>query len=209
LVQLGNEITPGMLLHICDAAGMPLRDSPVQGSISNWANLGALLRAGASAVREVDPDIGLMLHIDRCGDKGAYTGYALQTSVDFISQAKTHKVEFEYFGESCYQQYQGDVNSVANTKLGWSKTLGALADRFPDLRFLAAEYGPMQREINDVLFSLPEARGAGSFAWEPTREGDWNRGHTLFSSTWPKYTATAQLSLYDQMRKDYASRKSP
>ena len=65
----------------------------------------------------------------------------------------------------------------------------------------------MQREINDVLFALPQQRGAGSFVWEPTREGDWNRGHALFSSSWPLYTATPDLLLYDQMRKDYASRK--
>lgn len=80
MVQLGNEITSGMLLHVCDAAGLPLRASAVQGNVSNGSQLGALLRAGADAVREVDPTIRLMLHINRCGDKGVYAGYALETS---------------------------------------------------------------------------------------------------------------------------------
>jgi hypothetical protein len=136
--------------------------------------------------------------------KGTYTGGALEVSARFITQARAQGVEFQYFGESCYQAYQGDPGSVSNTKLGWSKTLGALAERFPDLRFVAAEYGPLQREINDVVFALPGRRGAGSFVWEPTREGDWNRGHVLFSTSGLEHTATADLKLYEQMRIDYA-----
>ncbi len=66
---------------------------------------------------------------------------------------------FDVFGESCYQRYQGDPNSTSITKDGWTKTFAALAQQFPKLRFVAAEYGPMQREINDVLFGLPSMQG--------------------------------------------------
>jgi arabinogalactan endo-1,4-beta-galactosidase len=74
MVQIGNEITPGMLIHRCDADGQPTGTNQVSGSISNWTNLGALLKAGVKGVKDVDPGILVMLHIDRGGDKGGYTG---------------------------------------------------------------------------------------------------------------------------------------
>ncbi len=78
------------------------------------------------------------------------------------------------FGESCYQQYQGDVNSQSNTQNGWQSTFSQLVTDYPNIRFFAAEYGPMERQINDVVFGLPNNQGMGTFDWEPTSQGDWN-----------------------------------
>ena len=206
MVQIGNEITPGMLLHVCDGGGQPTGNHSVTGAIANWANLGTLLKAGVKGVKDVDAGIQIMLHIDRGGDKGKYTGAAASASASFIDNAQKQGVAFDVFGESCYQRYQGDPASVANTQEGWTKTFAALAKQFPKLRFVAAEYGPMQREINDVLFGLPAMQGAGTFNWEPTQPGDWNTGHTLFTASGNNYTATADLSLYDAMKTAYASR---
>jgi len=206
MVQIGNEITPGMLLHVCDSGGQPTGSNQVTGSIANWANLGALLKAGVKGVKDVDAGILIMLHIDRGGDKGGYTGAAASASADFISNAQKQGVVFDVFGESCYQAYQGDPASTANTKSGWTQTFAALANQFPKLRFVAAEYGPMQREINDVLFAMPGMQGAGTFNWEPTQPGDWNTGHALFTATGNDYTATADLALYDAMKTAYGSR---
>src|SRR6185436_7813732 len=52
MVQIGNEITPGMLIHRCNSGGQPISgmNNPVTGSISNWTNLGTLLKAGVAAV---------------------------------------------------------------------------------------------------------------------------------------------------------------
>jgi arabinogalactan endo-1,4-beta-galactosidase len=147
-----------------------------------------------------------MLHIDRGGDKGGYTGAAASTSASFITNAQKQGVEFDVFGESCYQAYQGDPASTAKTQDGWTKTFAALAKQFPKLRFVAAEYGPMQREINDVLFGLPGMQGAGTFNWEPAKQGDWNTGHALFSASGNNFTATADLALYDAMKTAYQSR---
>jgi len=206
MVQIGNEITPGMLLHVCDSGGQPTGSNQVTGSISNWTNLGTLLKAGVKGVKDVDAGIQIMLHIDRGGDKGGYTGGAASASASFIANAQKQGVEFDVFGNSCYQAYQGDPNSTANTKSGWAQTFAALAKQFPKLRFVAAEYGPMQREINDVVFALPGVQGAGTFNWEPTQPGDWNTGHVLFSASGNNFTATADLSLYDSMKTAYASR---
>jgi arabinogalactan endo-1,4-beta-galactosidase len=206
LVQIGNEITPGLLIHVCDSGGQPTGTNAVTGAISNWTNLGALLKAGVKGVKDVDGGIEIMLHIDRGGDKGGYTGAALDASSNFITNARKQGVAFDVFGESCYQSYQGDTASTANTKTDWTSTFGGLAAKFPDLRFVAAEYGPMQREINDVLFGLAGKQGAGTFNWEPSEQGAWNTGHSLFTAAGSSNTATPDLALYDAMKAAYRSR---
>ena len=198
LVQVGNEITPGMLIHRCDGTGIPTGMNPVGGSNANWKDLGMLLKAGIQAVREVDPTIAVMLHIEKCND--------LTTSKWWIDNALAQGVSFDVFGQSCYQTYQGDPTSVPNTVAAWTSTFAKLATAYPSLSFVAAEYGPLQRELNDVVFGIAGARGLGTFNWEPESEGDWNRGHTLFSWTNDTFQPQPDLQLYDAMKKDYASR---
>jgi arabinogalactan endo-1,4-beta-galactosidase len=207
IVQLGNEITPGLLMHLCDASGTPTATAPVNGSAANWTNLATLLKAGAAAVREVDPTIAIMLHLDRGGDKPTdAAGTALQISIDWVTNAMNQSVDFDILGESAYQLYQGDPNSDTNTEATWSSTFAGLAAHFPNLPLIAAEYGPLQRPLNDVVFALPAQQGAGTFVWEPTHEGAWNTGHALFSASGNAYTATADLALYDAIKAAYAAR---
>jgi len=206
VVQVGNEITPGMLLHRCDDNGQPIGPNPVTGSTSNWQNLGRLLQSGVTAVREVDPTIAIALHIDRGGDKPSdAAGAALQLSVDWLTNAMKY-VTIDAFGLSCYQRYQGDPNDPTRTKAGWKATFTGLAAKFPKLRLFAAEYGPMQREINDVVYGLANQQGSGTFNWEPTTRGDWNTGHDLLRRSGDDYLPQPDLQLYDQMQTDYADR---
>jgi arabinogalactan endo-1,4-beta-galactosidase len=191
LVQVGNEITAGMLLHRCDERGQPTGTFALAGSSASWTNLGKLLAAGARAVKEIDSGIQVMLHIDRGDD--------FDTSRAFIERAKAAGVAFDVFGESCYTAYQG-------TPSQWRDTFTRLAARFPELRFAIAEYGPEQRGAGDVMFELAEQRGLGTFNWEPTHSGAWNTGHALFDVRDNAYTATPDLSLYDAMKRDYADR---
>jgi len=208
MVQIGNETTPGLLIHRCDSGGQPTGMNPITGQATsgNWPNLGALLKAGVDGVREVDPEILVSFHIDRGGDKPTdKPGSALQASVDWITQALKYTT-FDAFGESCYQRYQGDPNSTSVTKSGWNETFAGLAQKFPDLKLFAAEYGPMEREIYDVVFGLAGGQGIGTFNWEPTTRGDWNTGHDLLRRSGSTYTTEPDLALYDQMKADYASR---
>jgi arabinogalactan endo-1,4-beta-galactosidase len=207
MVQIGNETTPGMLIHVCDSSGQPTGNNQVTGSTSNWSNLGALFKAGIKGVKDVDTGILTALHIDRGGDKPADTaGAALSLSKSYIDNAVKQGVTFDVFGESCYQQYQGDPNSSTNTKNTWTSTLGGLASAYPNIKILAAEYGLMQREINDVVFGLANNQGLGTFNWEPEKTGDWNTGHILFNWNNDTFTAQPDLSLYDQMKTAYARR---
>jgi len=210
MVQIGNETTPGMLLHVCNAQGQQTGPNRIQGAATTagWPNLGMLLKAGVAGVREVDPGILISFHIDRGDDFAA--------SKNWIDNAIKQGAVFDAFGESCYQQYQGVPSDPVATKAGWTSTFTQLIAAYPTLRFFAAEYGPMEREINDVLFNLPGNKGMGTFDWEPTTSGTWNAAqpsdpmgtttHALFRRNGNTYMTLADLPLYTQMMMDYASR---
>ena len=189
MVQIGNEITPGMLIHRCDAGGIPIAgmNNPVTGATSNWTNLGTLLKAAAQGIKDVDTGIKIMLHIDRA--------QSFPTSNSFIMSAIAQGVPFDVFGESSYTLYQGPP-------AGWLSTYTQLAAAFPALKFVSAEYGPEERAINDILFNLPNQQGIGTFYWEATHSGADNAGHLLFSNR----VAQPDLLLYDLMKTAYASR---
>jgi arabinogalactan endo-1,4-beta-galactosidase len=210
MVQIGNETTPGMLLHVCDAGGQPTGNNRVQGAATTagWPNLGMLLQAGVNGVKEVDPGILISFHIDR--------GNSFSASKFWLDNLIRLKIPFDAFGESCYQQYQGDINSIPNTVNGWTTTFAQLIAAYPNVRFFAAEYGPLQRQINDVLFNLPNNQGMGTFDWEPTSRGTWNAAqptdpagtttHALFQRSGNTYTALPDLALYTLMKAAYAAR---
>ena len=204
MVQIGNETTPGMLIHRCDSGGSPTGTNSVSGSTSNWANLGALLKAGVGAVKEVDPKILTSFHIAKGGDHNDGTS-ALSTSVNWLTNALKYTT-VDAFGESCYDTYQGDANSASHSKMIWQTTEGGMASKFPNVKIFAAEYGGAPREINDVVFNLPNQQGLGTFYWEPTVSGSWNPGVTLLTRSGSTYTATSNMSVYDQMKTAYASR---
>src|SRR6185369_2987612 len=191
----------------CDARGQPITGDtiPVTGAATaaNWPNLGTLLKAGVAGVKEVDAGILVSFHVDR--------GNSFSATKSWIDNAVRQGAVFDAFGESCYQRYQGDPNSIPNTVNGWTTTFMQLATAYPNIRFFAAEYGPLQREINDVVFNLPGNQGLGTFNWEPTTSGTWNQtadgvSHSLFMRSGNTYTARPDLALYDQMKIDYASR---
>jgi len=195
MVQIGNEITPGMLW----SPGIALGPS----STAGWPQLAQLLKAGISAVRQVDPTIKIMLHIDRGGDfPGTAPGNALNSSIAFINNAIANGVVFDVFGESCYLANQGPPS-------GWQTTFSTLATRFPNLKFAIAEYnvdpanptGPEVRQANDIMFQLPNHVGMGTFFWDPTHT---NPSPGMFTTRGNVYTVIpAVISQYDQMRTAY------
>jgi arabinogalactan endo-1,4-beta-galactosidase len=191
MVQIGNETTPGMLLHRCDSGGQPTGSNPITGSTSNWTNLGTLFKAGIQGVKDVDTSILISLHIDRGND--------YNSSRNYINNAQNQGVKFDAFGESCYTAYQGQPSA-------WQSTFTQLSTAFPNLKLFIAEYGPEQRAANDIIFNLPNNQGLGTFNWEPTTQGAWNTGHDLLRRSGTTYTAQPDLALYDQMITAYASR---
>ena len=165
MVQVGNEITPGMCMHVpngsTDCWGNNVSNAPIGGSTSNWNDLAALLNAGIEGVREVDPNIQIVLHIE---NHSAAAGW--------VNSAVSHGVDFDILGLSCYVKYQGQPSV-------WQTTFNNLAQAHPDLKFIIAEYNPERTQANLVMKNLPNGQGLGTFFWEPTRSGDW--GDAMFS----------------------------
>ncbi|HVU39099.1 MAG TPA: glycosyl hydrolase 53 family protein [Opitutales bacterium] len=222
MVQPGNEITPGMLLP--------------DGSTKNWDQLSALLKAGIAGVKEVDPNIIIMLHIDKGGNNAV--------THQWVDGALSHGVEFDILGESCYSntQWQGPITKqVAN--------FAELVKSYPNLYFINDEYGGSirnadndqlpnsggrgrggstevvlkhpdwatpgldwsKRWANDMMFDLPDNKGLGAFIWEPTQNGNQQ---ALFSnapdaSGQNHPTANQEMYMYDAMAKHYAGRMKP
>lgn len=181
MVQVGNEITPGMLMHVpgsnTDCWGNSPSGAPFGGATNNWANLGKLLKAGASAVREVDPSILIMLHVENT-DELSGVRWWLDNAVD-------QGVDFDVFGLSCYTAFQG-------TPSVWKNTFTAIASDHPNLKFVIAEYNPERTQANQIMKDLPG--GLGTFFWEPTQSGEW--GDSMF--TWQGNTARANASDFEE-----------
>jgi arabinogalactan endo-1,4-beta-galactosidase len=192
-VQLGNGITPGILLS----------PGVVTGSASNWSNLAALLNAGMAGVHEVDGGVGIVLQIDRCGDNAGTRAW--------VDDALSHQVPLTVLGQSCYTNYQGAPST-------WQSNFDDLVARYPDLQFMVSEYSESSadlsgslnvwRQADDLAFRLPAQRGLGAFVWEPTQWQETlfdDKGNTA-ALTSPFAPGSPRIALYDQMAADYGLR---
>ncbi len=159
MVQVGNETTPGMLIHVPSAdtdcwGNNSSVNSGVNGQASNqnWDNLATLFKAGIAAVRAVDPTITVALHIENTDDADGVSWW--------VSSAVSRGVEFDVLGLSAYTAFQGQPNV-------WRNTLQSMADEFPDLKFMIAEYNPERTQANQIVKELPDARAWARFSGNP------------------------------------------
>jgi arabinogalactan endo-1,4-beta-galactosidase len=190
IVQIGNEIAPGFLIHIPAATpnadqwgNMNMLVNPVNGSTASWSNLGLLLRKGIEGVHAVDPNIRIMMHLANTQSAGGV--------LDWVKRVRDEGVNFDILGLSCYTAWHGQPAL-------WKNTFETVARNVPDLKFMIAEYGPEARPANDIMRALPDQRGLGTFVWEPTEIA------SLFSVSSAKFIAQeTAFDVYDQIRADY------
>jgi arabinogalactan endo-1,4-beta-galactosidase len=137
MVQVGNEINHGMLWP--------------DGHIGNLDNLAELLKAGVEGVKEADPSIIIMMHIALGGQN--------DESVFWLDNMIAMGVQFDIIGLSYYPQYHCTLDDLAfNTN--------DLVKRYnKDINVV--EYSTLKKEIHEIVFSLPDDRGEGTFIWEP------------------------------------------
>ena len=173
MVQVGNEITPGMMNDRPDGGG----------SSKNWNQLAQLLKAGIAGVKEVDPRISVMLHIDKGGDNAA--------SQQWLDAALGQGLQFDVFGESCYARFQGRAET-------WKENFQDLAQRYPNLKFVMAEVDAQAVVANDIMLGLPDGRGLGTFIWEPTAN---NAGQALFDNRGA--VIPEKMAQYDRVLKEH------
>ena len=158
MVQIGNETTPGMLLHLCDSGGQPITGMTPKvtgaASTAGWPNLGMLLKAGIQGVKDVDTGILISFHIDR--------GNAYSTTKSWLDNAIKQGATPDTFGESCYQQYQGDSSSQATTQSGWQTTFSQLATNYPEDPVLRRRVRPDGAADQRRRVRAPQQPGAGN-----------------------------------------------
>jgi homoserine O-acetyltransferase len=201
MVQIGNEVTNGMLWP----------DGRAKDHFDNFAEL---VNSGIDAARAVDPAIKIVLHHDKGNNNKPVRWW--------LDNLLSRGVKFDIIGLSC--NTDGPAES-------WKANFDDLAMRYPQYGLLAAEYSYRKREVNDVVFNAPDRRGLGSFIWEPTRHHEAffdQNGHNAGVGTQRPPRAATQpaptppvvpghrpragrfdtndlIALYPRMAKDYAS----
>jgi arabinogalactan endo-1,4-beta-galactosidase len=190
MVQVGNEITPGLLLNRLPGGrgggGPQTVSTQPEGSTRDWDILSSLLKAGISGVKDVDPRILVVLHIDKGGNN--------EVSRRWVDAALAHGVSFDVLGESCYTQWQGQPSA-------WKTNFTDLAERYPKLSFIVAEVADEVAASNEIMHGLPDGRGLGTFIWEPTQTGNRQQLFDYSGTVIPE-----RMSRYDKVVKDYGVR---
>ncbi len=161
-------------------------------------------------VKTSTPASKIMLHMDdRGGDKRRLYGWRAQYELmSFITNAQKQGVAFDVFGESCYQAYQGDPQQrTTNTKTDWSRYIYRPDHEVsePEIRgsrIRSDAARDQRRACSGFRTSRALARSTG----EPTEQGAWNTGHSLFTAAGNTNTATADLAPLRRDEGRHASR---
>jgi arabinogalactan endo-1,4-beta-galactosidase len=119
-VQVGNEITSGMLWPYGQVSGS---------GGGSWSQLGQLMNAAILGIQDASgahmPKI--IVHIDRGGDWA--------TTMWFFDNLQAQSVSFDIIGESYYTFYQGSPGSLSNclnnAALRYNKPIVVAEDAFP------------------------------------------------------------------------------
>ncbi|HEY8931305.1 MAG TPA: glycosyl hydrolase 53 family protein [Mucilaginibacter sp.] len=147
MVQVGNEINHGIVWP--DAA------------INNLDSLAQLLYQGFKAVKAVNPQTTVMLHI-ALGGQNAESRF-------FLDEMQKRNVPFDVIGLSYYPKWHGTLSDLRNN-------MTDLANRYHK-QVMVAEYSQLKQDVNDIAFTAPGSKALGSFIWEPlsTWEGIFDR----------------------------------
>ncbi len=93
LIQVGNEITNGMLWPIGRL------DESTDGERGNYENLCRLIDAGCRACRETCPEAEIILHLERSHDKAVYQ--------EFFKKMENANIDYDIIGASYYPYWHG------------------------------------------------------------------------------------------------------
>ena len=183
MVQIGNETTPGILVHVpnnstdCWGNGVDKASTAINGDMgtaSGKANTAKYFKAGIKAVKEVSPSTKTVLHIERIRQANTVTWWMTEIF-------KNQKVPADIMGFSAYTAY-GD-----GAPDNWKSLFQTVTSSYPDLEFMVVEYNGgdkdnhynydgSRKRTNEMIKGME--RWIGTFFWEPTLSGAW--GPALF-----------------------------
>lgn len=183
MVQVGNETTPGILIHKpnsgtdCWGNGVDKASSAINGDMGTDAgktNAAKYFNAGIKAVKDVSQNIKTVLHIESIHKTNTVDWW-----MGVIFDQK--KIPADVMGFSAYTAYSNGGPD------DWKRLFGTLGSKYPKLEFIVAEYngGDKDKHYNfdgsrqkTVEMARTQDRVIGTFFWEPTLEGAW--GTALF-----------------------------
>jgi arabinogalactan endo-1,4-beta-galactosidase len=96
-------------------------------------------------------------------------------------------VRFDVIGLSYYPRWHGTLDDLKSNLID-------LMNRY-NKPLIVVEYSDFKREVNELIFSLPNGMGKGSCIWEPL---GWRSG--LFDRDGK---ATGLFSVYDELKEKY------
>ena len=183
MVQVGNETTPGILIHVpnsktdCWGNGVDKASTAINGDMgtsAGKANAAKYFKAGIRAVKAVSQDIKTVLHIERIRKPETVNWWMTEI---FTNQ----KVPADVMGFSAYTAY--DDGPPDN----WKSLFQSVTSNYPNLKFIVAEYNGgdsdnhykfdgSRKRTNEMVKGMD--RWVGTFFWEPTLGGAW--GPALF-----------------------------
>jgi len=183
MVQIGNETTPGILVHVpnsktdCWGNNVDKASTAINGDMgtsSGKANAAKYFKAGIRAVKEVSPNTKTVLHIERIRQANTVTWWMTEIF-------KNQKVPADVMGFSAYTAY-GD-----GAPDNWKSLFQTVTSSYPNLEFIVAEYNGgdqdnhynfdgSRKRTNEMVKGMD--RWIGAFFWEPTLSGAW--GTALF-----------------------------
>ena len=137
MVQVGNEINHGLLWP--------------DGHISRLEALSELLKAGTEGVRAADPEIPVMMHLAVGGQN--------EEAIFWLNNMIARGVDFDIIGISYYPGWHGTLDDLFYN-------LNDLVTRY-NKPVNIVEYSDFRREVNQIVFGLPDDLGKGSCIWEP------------------------------------------
>ncbi len=187
MVQIGNEITNGML--------WPRGRIP-----EHFDEFAELVKSGIAAAHAADPSVLIVLHSDKGANNAAVRWW--------LDGLLARGVKFDILGLSCNANISPER---------WKANFEDLAARYPQFGLLAAEYSYHKRELNEIVFNIPDRRGIGTFIWEPTRHHEAiftpHDASTSPATTAPgghhpragRYDTNERIDLYPRMAKDFAA----
>ena len=192
MVQIGNETTPGILIHKpnsktdCWGNGVDKAATSINGDMgtaAGKANAAKYFNAGIKAVKEVSPTTKTVLHIERIRQANTVTWWMGVVFDDY-------KIPADVMGFSAYTAY-GD-----GAPDNWKSLFNSVTSKYSKLEFIVAEYNGgdsdnhykfdnSRQKTREMVRGMN--RWIGTFFWEPTIGGAW--GPALFDKRGNDYYA--------------------
>ncbi|MHC4643145.1 MAG: glycoside hydrolase family 53 protein [Planctomycetota bacterium] len=191
MVQIGNEITPGMLWP----------DGKLSGSSNSdvaWQRFTRLLKAGVQGVRQPlkkEQDVRIMIHVD-CGGNNKRTQW-------FFDNLNRNSVPYDIIGVSFYPWWHGTMDNLLEnlreTTKKYAKDIMVVETAYPyrgdwskkkNMLWPITQQGQYDFlvELVRAVRQVPENRGIGVLYWYPESipvKGlrIWNGGSTALFDT--------------------------